>query len=69
MKVIRVLEYEGPEEWIQTTLSLRSVRVVQRAGPERWIRERYVMPDPVPYWWDAIIRPGVEEKDPTEGGE
>ena len=66
MKLIRVLEYDGHEEWLKNTLTLRAIRVSQRVGNGCWLRERYVVPEPKPVWWDEVVCPGVEPVDPTE---
>ena len=72
MRVIRVLEYQGDEAAVKSWLANRFVRGslrlmhVRMGAPE--IKERFVVPEPKPEWWEAVVG-GVEEKDPTEGGE
>jgi len=40
MKCIRVLEYEGPREWIEQTLNHpASIHGEIRCGPDKYIRE------------------------------
>ena len=66
MKIIRVLEYDGTEEWLKFTLTLRAIRVVHHVGNGCMMYERFVVPEPKPVWWDEVIAPGVELADPTE---
>lgn len=67
MKVIRVLEYEGPEHLIRTQMERRAVKVSRVSMMDRLsIHERFVVPNPKPHWWDEVTSPGVEESDPTE---
>jgi hypothetical protein len=70
MKLIRVLEYEADPEMLQMHLRNRGVKGHSPLWFHRndlgsiTIKERFVLPDPLPEWWDEVV-PGVEERDPT----
>ena len=39
VRMVRVLEYEGPREWVEVSLSQRGVKGEYKVGPHRIIRE------------------------------
>lgn len=47
VRVIRVLEYEGPRDWIETCLAVRGVKGTKDCGEGRIIREAIVGDFPV----------------------
>lgn len=42
VRVLRILEYEGPREWIEETLRRRAVKKEYRIGAHSTIREAIV---------------------------
>ena len=47
VRVIRVLEYEGPRDWVETCLAVRGVKGTKDCGEGRIIREAIVGDFPV----------------------
>lgn len=68
MKIIRVLEYEGIEEWIKMILERRAIKTVVLVPTIHGasIKERFVTPDPLPEWWSGIVDPERIEEDPSK---
>lgn len=70
MKLIRVLEYEGDGVELRDHLRNRGVKGLAPAWNRRsgydaiTIKERFVLPDPLPEWWDEVV-PAIEKADPT----
>lgn len=39
IRILRVLEYVGPESWVRNTLAKNAVKGVYHIGNDRWISE------------------------------
>lgn len=47
VRVLRLLEYEGPREWVESTLSQNAIKGTRNFGPDCHIREGMIGSFPV----------------------
>jgi len=66
VRVLRVLEYEGPRDWVESCIANRSVKGIRRIGVASIIRESVIGETPVVL---QGVRPGNISMSTAEGRE